>query len=357
MKILVIQLKRIGDVILTTPVFDALRRRYPQAQIDFLVESPSHEAVRDHPCLNRVLIYDPRTPLRWIAALRREGYDWVIDFLGTPRSAIIAAASGAAVKAGPGHVFSAWAYSHKFIENAATEYAAVAKLKMLAQLGLELPARAPELYFALSPDEKDQAARQLQSIFPGAGRVGGDYGPHEPPLIGLAPHSRRITRQWPQAHFIELGRRITRQIGADLIVFWGPGEKAEAKAIAAGIGDRARACPQTKTLNQLGAYLWHCDALVTNCNGPRHIATALGIPTLTVHGSSDPAAWNPPPENAETENSRFPFIRREDLFCIGCRKNRCPYELQCLRDLSPQVVFDKLMRLLQRRKIEAYERG
>ncbi|MDD5657293.1 MAG: glycosyltransferase family 9 protein, partial [Elusimicrobia bacterium] len=75
--------------------------------------------------------------------------------------------------------------------------------------------------------------------------------------------------------------------------------------------------------------------------GPKHLAVALGVPTLTIHGSSDPAAWTPPhPAHAA--------VRRDELDCVGCRLNRCPRELECLRELPVERVLEAALALRER---------
>jgi ADP-heptose:LPS heptosyltransferase len=162
------------------------------------------------------------------------------------------------------------------------------------------------------------------------------------PLVGFAPASRRETRRWPAKSYAALGKALVERQGARLLVFWGPGEKELAAEVAAGIGPNAAVSPETPGLGQLAALIGRLKLLVTNCNGPKHIAVARGVPTVTIHGSSDPAAWNPPfPE-------RHPVARLESLHCIGCRLNDCPYNLECMRDLGFETVFQKARILLEK---------
>ena len=137
--ILVIQLRRLGDVILTTPALDALKKKFPDAKLDFLVEKPGAEAVAGNPAIDETLVYDAEGPLgalSWAFKIRARRYDWVIDFLANPRTALIAALSGAAVKAGPAHVARRWAYNVKMIQSTETCYAALEKVRWLSALGV-----------------------------------------------------------------------------------------------------------------------------------------------------------------------------------------------------------------------------
>ena len=319
-RILVIQLRRIGDVLLTTAALAALRRRHPDAEIDFLVEPPGAQALEGNPDLTRVLVYqgaDLRGALGWMLELRRRRYDLVIDFLGNPRSALLAFASGAPRRAGPAHVFHRWAYTDLMVQSPRTRYAGLEKALWLEALGVEAAGLdpRPRLFLAERPARPEN-------------------------LVALIPASRRETRRWPAASYAALGRLLHERFGCRLLVLWGPGERALAEEVARGVGPAAEVSPETKGLKDLARQLARCRLAVTNCNGPKHVAVGLGVPTVTVHGSSDPEAWNPP-------HASHRVVRRDELSCIGCRSNSCPYALECLAGLAPERVFAAAAELLE----------
>ncbi|MBI3297496.1 MAG: glycosyltransferase family 9 protein [Elusimicrobia bacterium] len=324
-RILVIMLRRVGDVILTTPAVRALRKLHPAAELDFLVEPPCHEVLHGNPDLTRVLLYGsaPANYLYWLFRVNRAGYDWVIDFMGNPRTAALTAASRAPVRAGPGHVSHRWAYTHPMTQSAdRARYSALEKILMLRSLGLDADAGDYLPRMSADPDSEEFANAATRRL-----RLPGGL------LVGLVPASRRETRRWPAARYAALGRLLRDKLGARLLVFWGPGEEALAREVRDGIGTAAHLSPETRSIRQLAALIGRCGLVVTNCSGPRHIATARSVPTVTVHGSSDPAAWNPP------DSPLHAVVRREELACIGCRSNSCPTQLECLRDLEAERVF------------------
>lgn len=318
-RILVVQLRRIGDVILTAPAVAALKRRFPSAAIDFLVEPPAAEVVRAMPEVSETLVYEAGA-LREIARVRARRYDLVVDFMGNPRTAILTAFSGAPMKAGPAHVGHRWAYRILLPQSSSVMYAAREKIRMLAPLGV--------------PDEP--AALPSIPAWRSAGRPDN--------LVGFFPASRKGTRAWPARHYASLGRLLREKHGCGVVVFWGPGEKSLAEEIAAAVGAGAVVSEPTRSLAELAAQLRRCRLVVTNCAGPKHVAVAAGVPTLTVHGSSDPLAWTPSglPEHAA--------VRRDELHCIGCMRNACPYALECLEGLAPERVAEAAAALLGRVK-------
>lgn len=322
MKILILQIRRVGDVLLATPALEALRRAYPKAQIDFFAEPPCDEVLEGNPHLDQVLRYDPKRPLQWLLHLRRERYDWVVDFLGNPRSALLTFASRAEVRAGPDRTDRRWSYNHRFPHHKAPLYSAMEKLLALSTLGVPVPERPRPSVF-LSTERRERARSLLARSGPG-------------PWFGLLPASRRQTRRWPANSYGRLARLASDRLKARGLVLWGPGERSIAEAVARASSGAAWIAPPTPHLLDLAALLEKCQVVVTNCNGPKHLAVALGVPTLTLHFSSDPRAWNPP------NDPRHPTLRADELHCIGCRLKECPYNLECMSLLTPERVLDRL---------------
>ena len=103
-KVLLIRLRRIGDIILTTPAVRALRTALPRAELVYVVEEPYRKLVEGNPDIDRIVAVPKgasrREFLALARALRKEGFDAVIDFHGGPRASLLALLSGAKVKAG-----------------------------------------------------------------------------------------------------------------------------------------------------------------------------------------------------------------------------------------------------------------
>jgi ADP-heptose:LPS heptosyltransferase len=326
-KILLIQLRQLGDVLLTTPAAEVLKANFPGAEVHFLTEPPSDQLLPGNPFIDRVLVYDRRAPVKWLFKVRAEKYDLVVDFMSNPRSALLAFLSGAGVKFGPSHTASAWAYNKKFVPPEDTSpYAAFQKIDFLAALGLD---KVFYPYPRLYPAEGDRLWAE--------GALDG-LALRQKNTIAFAPASRRVTRQWPAEHYARLGAMAADRLKVNVLLLWGPGEKE----LAAGIERLAaspdvRLAPETKTLPRLSALLARTSLLVSNCSGTKHIAQASGTSTLGVYGSSRPENWTPPADqNHQT-------VRNETLDCVGCRKNDCPIAVKCLRELSPEAVFAKLV--------------
>src|SRR5262249_41468677 len=99
-RILVVQLKRAGDVIVAVPVLPALKAALPEAQIDFLVDKPFAPLLENNPHIKNAHIFQPKNVLSTWKALRAASYDWILDFQSSPRSILAGLFSGAPLRAG-----------------------------------------------------------------------------------------------------------------------------------------------------------------------------------------------------------------------------------------------------------------
>src|SRR6185503_646817 len=216
-RVLVTRLRRIGDAILSLPVLDALRAAFPDVLVDFLAEEGPAQAAVGHPAVDRVLVLDrtlssilPASPgLLW--SLRRARYDWVIDLYGNPRSAALAAWTGARVRVGPARRGRRRLYTHPVPPSGESLSAVDHHLRSLRVLGLS-PRRVPPR-IGLSEAERREGRARLDAVLPPG-----------PPRVGIHPGNRWPSKRWPEERFVALARAVPR-LGARAVVMAGPGEE------------------------------------------------------------------------------------------------------------------------------------
>lgn len=338
-RILIIQLRRIGDVLMCTPAVRALRRSFPEGYIAFLVEGECSDLLMHNPHLDQVLVLDRRkykNPLYWlqtIRRIRRERFDVAIDFLGNPRSTYICFLSGAERRAGYDIPVRRWFYNMIATEDPTARYSAAHKLGVLKLLGVE--SSDVQLDFFVSAE-----ARLFSERFFRENRI--DSGSL---IVCISPTSRRRFRRWPLDRFARLADWLTSQFGARVILVWGPGEKHVVEKVRDQMKRKPVVCWETKNLLELGAILEKCDLYLGNDNGTKHIAVAMGKPTVTIYGPEDPRSWTYP------DKSRHRFLKAQ-VECTDCRqvKHKC-VELDCLHRITVgdvQRVFLELIKDLRR---------
>ncbi len=136
-------------------------------------------------------------------------------------------------------------------------------------------------------------------------------------------------------YFARIGDELIAA-GYPVIIPWAPGELEYVRKAAAMMKSQPVIAPRT-TLGKLAALLDRCALLICNCGGMKHFAVAVGTPTLSIYGSSNPHAWTPP------NDPRHVFVRA-DLDCLGCGKRECE-PLECMIKVTPDKVLATLDRM------------
>lgn len=286
-RILVIQLRHLGDVLLTTPALRALRRSYPGAQIHFLVDRGSRAVLLGNPHIDAIIERPSRATLRegirLLLAVRRARYDLVIDFQHKLRSALVAFASGAPRSVSWGHTARRYFYRPPVERPDVQGYMAAIKIDLLREAGVidatSLESARP--FLAIGNHTHEWAAAAWDTLQLPDGKV----------VVAINPGARRADRRWPG--FPALARRIAASTGASVLVLWGPGERELAEQIVAACEGGAVLAPAT-SIEQLGALLARCALLIGNDTSARHIAVAVGTPTLTISIDTTPSSWTYP---------------------------------------------------------------
>ena len=333
-RILVCQLRQIGDVLLATPSIELLRKRFPHAALDVFTEKNAAPMLFNNPHIDRIWALDRKVvtnffqEMRFYWTLCRQGnYDLVVDFQQLPRCRWVVAFSGARVRLSyDAPLYTRFLYTHTAPMREA--YAAAKKASILSPLGIEWNGELPRIYL----DETERA--RAREILAQAGLRAGQR------LITIDPSHRRDTRRWPAEYYSRIvSMAAARWNDARFLVLYGPGEEELAQEVIA-----KSTCPtyclqppKMLTLREMAACQERAVLHFGNCSAPRHIAVAVGTRTLTVLGSTD-------------VNWTCPGGRHRDialgLSCQPCSRNVCERGVLCLKNLTPDMVFPLFSEML-----------
>ena len=298
-RVLVIQLRELGDSLLTTPAIRQLKQSYPHATIDVVCEPRTEQIFRHHPhvgerfLLRRGAKASEFLQLAWRLSRRR--YDLIVDAQSLPKTAALSRLIGAPRRVGfrrrwlcnrscythPfGHYVPAYG---NFVRPAPgdgwlAEYAALSKLRLLQDERIDLADLA--LDFHIGDDERDQAKRFRHRCF--RGPVAAIYG------VSRWPH-----RRWPAEKFGQLGDRLIAS-GYQIFLACGPGEEAATRQLASHIRGDVVVHDTRMSFATFKGILDGCGLYVGVDGGPKHVAAACGIPTVTLFGITHPEIWTSP---------------------------------------------------------------
>jgi len=323
-RLLIIQLRRIGDVLLSTPVVRAIRLRYPRIHLAFLTESESRSLLENNPMLDELMVWEsgqysnPAHIIRILRGLREKRFDTVIDLQGSPRTASAALWSGAKNRVGFDYRGRKLFYNIKVKRDPLPKYGSAFKLDILKPLGLISDDFKPEIYLTA------EAIAWGKRFFSRYQLADSDF------KVALSPASRRPYKRWPLENFSKLASWLASHFGAKVILLWGPGERSIADKVAENAGANVLVSDQTQSLQEVAALIQSCNLFIGNDNGLKHITTAVGTPTFTIYGPSDPASWTYP----DPQNHRY---IKGFCACQGRQKRKCPGPV-CLTSVSVEQV-------------------
>lgn len=326
-RILIIKLRAVGDVLLSTVVTKNLRLAFPDAHIDFLTEPPGVDILRGNPHVDQTLVYDRSrmTGLGLIRLVRSRKYDLVIDLFANPRTALVTRLSGAAHRVGYRFRGRTYAYNHVAEPRGSQVHNTQFNLDALETLGIPIEDRNVHLYFSRQDESYvDEFLARVQL----SGRF----------CVGLNTSGGWYTKRWGADKFGGLADRLIDRYGAAIILTWGPGQLADVEHIRSMM--KREACvPPATTLQQLAVLLKRCAIVVSNDSGPMHIAAAVGTPVLGIYGPTNPQLQGP-------YGSKHLVVRNEGLDCLGCNLTKCPIGHPCMLELSVDAVMEAVERLL-----------
>jgi heptosyltransferase-1 len=322
-KILIVRLGSLGDIVHAIPAAAALRRAYPRARIDWLVDVRHHDLLELVPSIDRRIAVSTSSAgsvLRTVRALRQVGYEVALDLQGLLKSAVLARASGAPRVIGfPAPLLRERA-ARLFYTEAAGEPAPHVidkNLSLLKAVGI----RVPDVEFPLEdrkPEIVDAARAQLE------------IGPGDRFAI-INPGAAWENKRWPPVYFAEVARELAKRHNLRSIVLWGPGEERLAQDVVAAAHGAAAVSPPT-SMADLVSLTKAAAVMISGDTGPMHVAGAAGTPLIGIFGPTDPARNGPWAEDDLTA-SRY-------RVCVCHYERKCRIAGWCLLDVSPKEVMN-----------------
>ncbi|RMH08153.1 MAG: putative lipopolysaccharide heptosyltransferase III [Nitrospirae bacterium] len=330
--ILVIKLRYIGDVVLTTPLLHDLRVGLPHARLTVLVNPGTEDVLRHNPDVTQVLCL-PRSSvlecLRFYHAIRVQGFDCVIDLTDGDRSALLTFVTGAPLRIGfnrEGRIRGRF-YSRCI-------RAAYGEMHMLDYHALVLPVlglstRSGPPIVPLSQEDHQRAQRLLESC-----------GLAHRRWIMVHPAARYRFKAWAPERFARLSDGLIT-LGYQVVLVGASHEKPVAEEVQRHATHRLVSLVGATRLLDLAALMTRCAVFVGNDAGPLHIAAAVGCPVVGLFGPSNPAVWGPRGGNRIA--CLYKGLDCRACFYPGCFRG----EASCMNLISVDEVMSAVMDFLK----------
>lgn len=337
--LLLIQLGDIGDVVLTTPAFQALRETFPLARINAAVRDKAHGILECCPAVDEIfyvkkkahsLLEAIQTQRNFFGRLRRAPLDLCIDLRTGTRGAILALLSGSPTRIGRYSETDTFWRNRIFTHLVAprheeTQYCAEHALNILAPFGITTQERQPKL------DVPPTLRKRAWSILTAAGLT------PERHFIAVQPFSLWGYKEWPAERFARMISLMATELKRPVVLVGTLVERERAAALAAKArGDIFHLAGMT-TLDELTGVLSLADLLIGCDSAGIHIAAAAGTPTVSIFGPSSPVNWAP--------RGRQHHIVCQPWSCVPCRRKGCQDSevSRCLQTLPVEAVMEKVL--------------
>ena len=345
MKILILKPSSLGDVIHALPVLRLLKLHYPADEIFWWIDSALAPLIEGDPDLAGIVRFERKRwgkPQHWpemlhsICLLRAEKFDLVIDLQCLARSGAFAWLANGKQLIGLDEVregargFYDLAVPRKSFHTHAVDW----YLSVLPPLGVPVHKN-----FVWLPERPQIADDVKQKWFSENSKL----KTQNSKLILLQPGARWKNKRWPAKYFAELVRALAQKFpDARFAVLGDKGDQPLGEMILQAAPDKTLNLCGATTLLEMIECVRRCDLLVTNDTGPMHVAAALGKPLVALFGPTEPRRTGP---YGQLEN-----VLRLHLPCSPCLKSDCSIEQtdECLRGLSPAVVFARVEKMLSR---------
>jgi heptosyltransferase II len=331
-RILVRSTNWVGDAVMSIPALEALRARFPRAEIVLLSKPWVSELYWHHPAVNRQIIYKPHGEhrgamgfLKLVRELREERFDLAVLLQNAFHAAWMAWLARIPLRIGYARDGRSLLLDDAVEPPlpAAYGHQVYYYLQLLFRAGIIARVqRGEEIRLRLTDSEVAWAAKKIDAL--------GLNGPRL--VVGIAPGAAfGPAKRWLPQSFAGLSDRLIGALNADVLIFGSAAERPLAEQIAGGMKHTPAIVAGETSLRQLLALMAQCRLIVANDSGPMHLAAALGVPLVAIFGSTDERATGPV--------GRYLRIIKHPVECSPCGRRECPIEFRCMRDLSVEDVF------------------
>lgn len=328
-QVLILHATGLGDLLLSTPAFRALRETYPYWNLDLLVSPPFADLVRHHPGIRRLWLYPGRGLglFRLGRDLRRQDYDLAVILHGNdPEATLLAHLSGAPFLIGSAGSPLSFVYSATVPRSDPFEHAIEHRLNYVRLLGADTPDKGMELF--LPPEAEARAKDILRQHF----------GASASRLMALHPTGSGAYKWWPLENFAALGTWLYERYQAPLLLISGHRDRPVAEALAARLPGPRLVTGGRLPLLTVAALLQRARLLVANDSGPLHLALALGVPAIALIGADHPARIGP----YQVDWGSYLYKKGEECLNDKCLKRKC-VDNKCMKAITVEDVIQKII--------------
>ncbi len=337
--VLLLQTSFLGDTVLTLPLIEELKSRFPIKKLTLLCQPSSRELLQDHPAIDEIIVDDKKNADRGFAGmrakaslLRGKGFTLALSPHKSIRSALLLFLAQIPCRVGF-RQSKGWFLFHHRVNREARRHDVERNLSILSAFGVTIEDCRRQVELPVGVNVQDAVDQKLNAL----------GVPRHQLVIGLNPGSVWPTKRWSIAGFAELIRLLKKSTAGTMLLFGGPEDAAVVEEVQTRSGGAAINLVNQISLRELPAAISRCGLFITNDSGPMHIAVARKVPTVAIFCATTPElGFFPYTNNA--------IVLGRDLPCRPCGPHggrRCPLgRADCIEQIEANAVLRAAEKLL-----------
>ena len=343
--ILIVKLSSIGDVVHALPLLEVLRKNFPFARIDWLVEEESLQIIEGHPAIDQVIVSRKKFwqkkltritewpglvggVTRFLRKLRSYKYDLVIDLQGLLKSGVLVGICRGKRKIGMvGAREGGWLFvNERSIPVDHDRHAIDRYLQVAEYLGC-----------TLFPWKGNITISETEKIR--VDKISAHDGTRNRPLVAINPMARWRTKLWEPYYFAEVADRLQHDLACKVVFTGSKDDRMIIEEIMDLMSKKTMNLAGRTTLKDLACLYSRCSVLISTDTGPMHIAAAMGCRVVALFGPTAPWRTGPYGQNH--------MVITGEEECSPCFKKRCE-DMRCMKSISPDMVYDKVKNIIMK---------
>lgn len=337
--IIIIRTDRIGEVLLSTAVVNAIKKCYPKTRISFMTSPYSKDIVDNRKDIEEILVADTikkgaflRDTYKISAELKKKKFD--VSIVLNPHKGLHLACFLAGIPLRMGYDRK-WGIllnrKIKDLRNEGEKHEVEYALDLLNLVGIKDV--NPEVYMTVDKNSQISISEKLKN-------KGVD---EDSKIITIHPSSSNAAKIWPYLKYVDLIKKIKSNIECEVIILGAKQEKELSEKIIKEVDENIIDMTGELNLKELAALIKKADLFIGNDAGPMHISAAVTTPVIAIFGRNipgvSPRRWGP----WGVKNVVF----HKDPGCDPCYDRECPYEYKCLNSITVDEVFEAVKGMME----------
>lgn len=341
-KILVVTVNWLGDSIMTTPVFQALKEKYPESFLAVMGPSRVQGVFLNNPFIDQFIAFDERSThkslwakLKFIKMLKSKGFTSVFLIHRSFTRLLICFLAGIHQRIGFARRKNNLLLTKKVVLPKLKLHRGDLYLYLFEKSEVEVKKRLPQIFVSQHTQQRvNELFKQLKI--------------EDKMCIGINPCANWDLKCWPREKFAALADLCVAELKAEVIFIGAEKEKPLVQRVIVLIKNSVlNLCGKT-TLEELAALISNLFLFVSNDSGPAHMSAALGVPTVVLFGPTSQELTAPRGEKV--------FIVKEKVSCdIPCYKKECADNV-CMQNITVEQVFAVIKEIWEKQQQERYVR-